>query len=150
MMMRKMTILLALVLVSGCGSYEEAPAPSVSAEEARAEVDGWLSAHARAEATKTHATGEHPVAQAEMARRELALRDMKQRDAATVKEVFSSFHAALDREKEEITQRKNRLQVVGRTLTPEERKYIAETAPRLLDGIKVREGAFHALLKALK
>ncbi len=148
--MKPILAILALALVSGCASKQEAPAPALSSKEVKAEVDGWLEARARAEATKTHASGEHPAAQAEMDRRELALRDMNRRDSKRVEKAFREFQAGLDREKDEITQKMNRIRIQGRTLTPGEKKYVDETGPRLLEEIQVRKDAFATLLKALQ
>ncbi len=149
-MIKQTGIFLVLVLAAGCASKEKAPGPSVSPAKVRAEVDGWLKAHAQAEATKTHASGEHPAAQAEMDRRELTLRDMMQRDEVVVNRVFSEVHLRFQKEREEIIQRRNRIQIVGRTLTPEEKKFVGETAPRLLETISNLEKAVLLLLKSLK
>ena len=147
--MRQTLILLALVFVSGCGSQQEAPKTSISPAEVRAPLDAWLVAYAKAEATKTHASGEHPAAEADMDRWAIALRDMKQRNEDAVKEVFSEVQARLEREEEEIVRERNQIQVLGRALTREERKYVDETAPRLLKEISAREKALHVLLKSL-
>ena len=148
--MKNTLVLLAVAVVSGCGSQGEKSAPAIAPWVVGAEVDGWLSAYARAEATKTHATGEHPAAEAEMARRELALLDLSQRHPDEVTRVFSEYLAGCDTEKEQVIQKKNQFQVVGRTLTPEERKFVDETAPRIVEEISARDRALHVLMKSLE
>ena len=148
--MKQTLVLLAFALVSGCGSQDEKPDPAIEPWMVGAEVDGWLSAYARAEATKTHASGEHPAAEAEMSRRELALLDMFQRQEDEVNKVFSKYLAGCDREKEQIIQKRNQIQVVGRTLTPEEKKFVDETGPRILEEISARARALRVLKQSLE
>ena len=144
--MNKLLTLLTLIFVSGCAAKREEPVPSLSDKGILVEIDGWLSARERAEATKTHATGEHPAAQAEMDRREAALKGMLQKDEGAVQSVFSTYPSRLDREKEEIVQRMNRTQIVGRSLTPDEMKFLEETGPRQLEEIEVRRSGVKDLM----
>jgi len=153
--MKKTLSILALVSLFGCTSKSEPGTPvsapvistsPVTAEAVQAEILGWLNAYVRAEATKTHASGEHPAAQAAMDRHELALGDMKKRDLPLVKKVVMELHNKFHHDKEAVIQKRNQLQVVGRTLTPEEKKFVEVTAPMQLQEISERDNAFHAFM----
>ncbi len=157
--MKKTLSILALITLFGCTSKSEPGTPvsapiistsPVTAEEIKVEIVGWLGAYARAEATKTHASGEHPAAQAEMDRHELALGDMKKKDLPLVKKVVNGLHNQFHQEKEAVIQKRNQIQVVGRTLTPEEKKFVEVTAPMQLQEISERDNAFHAFMKFIQ
>ena len=157
--MKKTLSILALITLFGCTSKSEPGTPvsapvisdsPVTADEVKAEILGWLNAYVKADATKTHASGERPAAQVAMDRHELALGNMKKKDLPLVKKVVMELHDRFHQDKAAVIQKQNELRVVGRTLTPEEAKFVEVTGPMQLQKITERDNAFHAFMNFIQ
>ena len=153
-MKKAITFLLATFVV-GCGaespggktSPPKVSKKSVTVPEVKAEILGWLSAYVKAQVSKTHASGEYPAAQAEMSRHETNLLRMRKENAPLVEKVVKELHQRFHTDRAALQQKQNRLQVVGRELTPEEKEFVEVTAPKLLQQINARDYAFHEFMK---
>ena len=74
----------------------------------------------------------------------------KKKDLPLVKKVVMELHNRFHYDKAAVIQKQNQLQVVGRTLTPEEKKFVEEIGPRKLKEISERDNAFHAFINFIQ